>query len=210
LIPLFYFGPIQYWKDIFQLESIPFYQGSSLPKKSYANRMTISTANGLQNLTVPILGGRGIKIPYSEIEISYTENWISQHKMALQSAYSKSPFYEYYIDAYHHILEKRHSNLTALNSEIFWKTMKFLKGKNGIMPSAVNADPTIPDPWSLYEKYQPNLYSATLEYPQVFRNKFDFQPDLSILDLLFNLGNESFNYLCQESSFEVSRSRTTD
>ncbi len=172
--------------------------------------MTISTANGLQHLTVPILGGRGIKTLYSEIEISYAENWISQHKMALQSAYSKSPFYEYYIDAYHHILDKRHSRLGALNTELFWKTMKFLKGKNGFMPSEVNADHTIPNPWSLYEKYQPNLYSAILEYPQVFRNKFEFQPDLSILDLLFNLGNESFNYLYQESSFEVSRSITTD
>ena len=160
--------------------------------------MTIATANGLQNLTVPILGGRGNKTAYAEIEISYAENWISQHKMTLQSAYSKSPFYEYYIDTYHQILDKRYSNLAALNEEIFWKTMKNLKGKNGIIPASEEHENNITSPWTLYKQYQPNQYAMMPTYPQVFRNKFAFQPDLSILDLHFNLGNESYNYLGQE------------
>jgi hypothetical protein len=143
-------------------------------------------ANGLQTLSVPLIGGRGNKAPFCELEISYAENWVAKHKMALQSSYSKSPFYEYYIPYFELILDAKPHLLLDLNTAILKEILRLLK---------LNKEVTFSDNVATVN-FVPDQFDRALEdYPQVFRYKFPFQPDLSILDLLFCLGPRAKDYL---------------
>jgi hypothetical protein len=191
-IPLFYFGNIAYWKSIVNSEKIEFQTDFYLPKKSYINRTIIPTANGLQSLSIPIAGGRGAKIKMNEVQISYAENWASKHKMALQSAYSKSPFYEFYMPYFIKILDSKYENLSELNLAIFKENYRILKLE---LPYEISPRLVSHEPNYLFQ-FEPNVFDTNLKpYPQVFRYKRDFEPDLSILDLLFCVGNRSSDYL---------------
>lgn len=186
IFPLYYFGNISYWKTLVVSEGVSFSSSHPVSKKTYANRTVIQMANGLQTLSVPLVGGRGSKLPMDMLEVSYTENWNIKHKMALKSAYSKSPFYEYYMPNFERILDERIPSLHELNVEILREIVRILKFKLELdftdLPASV--------------EFQPNRFDVLLEeYPQVFRYKFPFFSDLSILDLIFNLGPRSLNYL---------------
>lgn len=187
-VPLFYFGNIAYWHELIELEKLCFTTKFPIPKKTYANRTVILMANGLQTLTVPILGGRGSKIPMDKIEISYLENWIAKHKMALQSAYAKSPYYEHYMPYFEPIWAAKPQSLMQLNLNMFKVLSRVLK---------LNIEIVEEETMNLSEdQFIPNIYCQTLvSYPQVFRYKFPFHPDLSILDLIFCMGPNAMYYL---------------
>lgn len=188
VLPIFYLGNIAYWKKIVSVESIDFQTNAIVPKKSYTNRTIIATANGLQTLSIPILGGRGRKIPFNELEISYAENWVDKHKMALQSAYSKSPFYEFYMPYFEPILDKKSSSLMEFNLAIFKEVYRILKLKSEYNLVQKNE--------FIQHEFTPNAFDTSItHYPQVFRYKHPFYPDLSILDLLFCIGPKSHDYL---------------
>jgi hypothetical protein len=186
VFPLYYFGNLAYWKAILVENEIVLSTKQRIAKKSYSNRTIILMANGLQTLTVPLVGGRGSKTPFDELEISYAENWIAKHKMALQSAYAKSPYYEFYMPYFENILDAKPLLLQDLNKAIIKEIVRLLKFKKEVIESEDMA--TI--------NFIPNQFDNSLsEYPQVFRYKSPFQPDLSILDLLFCLGPRSSDYL---------------
>lgn len=186
IFPLYYYGNVAYWHHIFLTKEIQLGIGGTLPKKTYGNRTIIATANGLQTLSIPLIGGRGSRIEYSDLEISYTENWIAKHKMALQSAYAKSPYYEFYMPYFEGTLDQRYSKLFDLNKALFDEIKRLLKCKT--TTDVVNNKP------NLY--YTPDMFDSHVEvYPQVFRYKYAFQPDLSILDLLFCMGPVAREYL---------------
>lgn len=181
-----YFGNIQFWKQVIKEEFLVFPMSRKLDKKSYANRTIIATANGLQTLSIPLEGGRGSRIVYKEVLISNQENWRAKQLMALQSAYSKSPFYEFYIDSLSKALYSEMDSLSQFNINVFKSVSKILKTE---IHFSFDESDQIPI------AFEPNVFSEMPHYPQVFRNKFAFQPDLSILDLIFNLGNKSLRYL---------------
>lgn len=182
-------GNIQFWKLVLKEDQVLFSLSRKLDKKSYANRTIIATANGLQTLSIPLEGGRGSSIPYREVLISNQENWRAKQLMAWQSAYSKSPFYEFYIDALTKALYSEKDSLSQLNVAMFKAFCKILK---------VEIDFKIEDTSEIPISFEPNVFATMPSYPQVFRNKYAFQPDLSILDLVFNLGNKSLNYLRED------------
>ena len=120
-------GNINFWKQILKQEEVVFSFSRKLDKKSYTNRTLIATANGIQTLSIPLEGGRGSRIPYCDILMSNQENWRAKHLMALQSAYSKSPFYEFYIDKIAKVYASNHPLLQEFNLELFNTISKILK-----------------------------------------------------------------------------------
>jgi hypothetical protein len=187
MYPLLYFGTVSYWKELLTHERLEFNLSTSVPKKSYLNRCVIATANGLHTLSIPIHGGRGTRQSFRDIEISYAENWMAKHKMALQSAYSKSPFYEFYIDRYEEAISNKYQYLHELNLTLFSVTTSILKASIGVKLVESKLKPD-------FDSFSPALFNEVPEYPQVFRSKYRFQSDLCILDLIFNLGNQSAAY----------------
>jgi hypothetical protein len=169
----------------------------------HSNQYSIVSANSLQSLIIP-LKKSGKDDIFANKEISYDHNWIKEHKNALQTAYGKSPFFEYYDYKLFQIFDKKHPYLWELNLNIMNMIFPYLGWQNNeiieFQTSYMSLISKINSVTSL--KYLPNNTSPNIityskkipEYAQVFDSKLGFQPSVCILDLLFNLGPLSNEY----------------
>lgn len=193
--PAFYFGPIDYFADIVKSETIDLEVNENFQKQTYRNRCYILGANGKLPLTIPMNhdGCRNMK----DIKPSYDHNWQKEHFKSLRSAYLSSPYFEYYEDDIASIYEKKEKYLLDLNI----KTIEFVLAKIKV---EININKTesfqfIEEQYDFRNKYCAKKESKIVfpEYAQVFDQKFDFTPGLSILDLLFSEGPNASIYLKQ-------------
>lgn len=196
-----YFGPVQWYQKLNRSEVTLIEQYDSYMKQTYRNRCIIATTNGIQALTIPtersdsqsVLADN--KTLMKDIRISDHGNWRHLHWNALTSAYGESPFFEYYADDIHPFFEKKWEYLYDFNMEITNKmcelidlrpnietTEEFIKSPEGFTDFRDVIRPKRP--------LQDNDFEPK-RYYQVYESKHGFLPNLSILDLLFNMGPES-------------------
>jgi hypothetical protein len=134
-----------------------------------------------------------------DLRISDHNQWRRVHWNALQSAYSESPFFEYYADDLRPFFEQKYDYLLDLNEAIRHKICELID----IHPNVEYTSEYISHLSSLddfrdviHAKHpQPDEGFTPKEYWQVFQHKHGFLPNLSILDLLFNMGPESVFFL---------------
>lgn len=179
-------------------------------KQSYRNRCRILTANGVENLQVPVVHGDNLyRTPIREVRVDYSVPWIPKMERAVASAYESSAYFFHYRDDFFALLEAAPETLWELDLSL----IGFFLAKTGI---AVGFRPT--ETYERPEKYdtaggvwpgedlreaihpkRPNgiLRALDLEKPyfQVFAGKYGFQSDLSVMDLLFNEGPDSILFL---------------
>lgn len=196
LLSTTYFGPIQWYQKLYRAERVEIEQWESFRKQTYRNRCLIATTNGIQALTVPVEHSDSPLI--KDIRLSDHGNWRHLHWNALQSAYGESPFFEYYQDDIRPFFEKHWEFLLDFNESIRLKmcelidiqpnvsyTKEFVSEENMasfrdvICPKHPQDDPDF----------------TPRRYYQVYEQKHGFLPNLSILDLLFNMGPESIFFL---------------
>ena len=210
LLQTTYFGPVQWYQKLHRYEHILIEQHDTYQKQSYRNRCVIATANGPQALTVPVEHTKDTQAPSvitQDLRISDHNQWRRIHWNALQSAYSESPFFDYYADDLRPFFEKKYSFLIDFNEEIRQKmcelidihptveyTQEFLPLHH---PSTITQQPMLHDfRETIHAKHpQPDEDFEPKRYWQVFQQKHGFLPNLSILDLLFCMGPESVFYL---------------
>ena len=180
-------------------------------KQSYRNRCRFYAADGVQALSFPIVHENGThKLPVSEIKVDYSTPWLQQHERAIVSAYRTSAYFEYYQDELFAILESRPEKLLDLNMSLlrFFIEKTGIKvdlrmtddfSRDGILEAADGSSVICDD---LRERIHPKRSNTILSdmglekpYFQVFSQKYGFQPDLSVMDLLFNEGPDSILYL---------------
>ena len=129
--------------------------------------------------------------------ICYNENWALKHWRAIESAYNSSPYFLYYKDEVEAILNEQHAALIDLNMDILTFVFKKLKVKKEVILSddyiSQIGEGTI-DYRNHFSPKNKELLSLP-EYDQVFEDRCGFQSDISILDLIFNLGPDSLGYL---------------
>ena len=194
-----YFGPVQWYQALNKAEICFIDQHETFQKQTLRNRCVIATANGRQALTVPVKHGTSKLI--RDIRISDHGEWRHLHWNALLSAYGHSPFFEYYADDIHPFFEKRWEFLFDFNLDIMHTMCQLLDIERTPTPGPSPGDPT-PGP---SQGRGDNDYPTTLNaqpstfhfkpYYQVFAAKHGFLENLSILDLLFNMGPEAVFYL---------------
>ena len=169
-------------------------------KQGYRNRCLISTANGVEALSVPVVHEGGtFKLPIRSIRVDYSVPWVQRSQRAISSAYDSSAFFEYYRDELFAILDSRPETLWELDMAI----IDFFVRKTGIAvqlrPSEVYERHPEEDLRDVIHPKRPNgiLAQLGLEKPyfQVFSGKYGFRSDLSVMDLLFNEGPDSIMYL---------------
>ena len=161
----------------------------------------------------------------TDIRISNHGNWRHLHWNALMSAYGDSPFFDYYVDDLKPFFEDRWENLFDFNMAITHKmcelldihpniqfTEKYVATSSSSVASVSSVarvtsplSPSCPlTPSSNIPDFRasicpknpiPDETFTPETYYQVYQKKWGFQPNLSILDLLFNMGNESILYL---------------
>jgi len=198
LLQTTYFGPIQWYQKLYRYDQTLIEQYDSYQKQTYRNRCVIATANGLQALTVPV-EGTDEKCLVKDLRISDHNNWRRIHWNALQSAYNESPFFDYYADDIRPFFEKKYEFLVDFNETIRQTVCDLLDIHPQVSyTSDFSRQPSDVDDYRevINAKHpQPDEDFQSRRYWQVFEGKHGFQANLSILDLLFNMGNEAVFYL---------------
>jgi hypothetical protein len=191
-----YLGPVSYYKQIAACDEVIIEQYDSYIKQTYRNRCRIATSNKIMDLTIPI-HKKAEKTITKDIEISYLENWQKLHWKAIESAYKSTPFFDYYKDDLEPFYQKKTNYLIDLTNEIQSVILELLA-----IPTPIIYSDEYKKTFSSETKDLRDYFTPKKEYPlnlkpyyQVFDGKFGFQRDLSIIDLLFNMGPESVFYL---------------
>lgn len=157
-------------------------------KQTYRNRCRILTANGIDELTIPVLNASS-KVPVKDIKIDNSQKWVNRHWRAIQSAYGKAPFFEFYGPELKNTFYKNHKYLFDLSMELLTQCLDFLKLKKDIkftdkyyslMDSPQNDLRSNISPKK--NRILPFTYKQ-MTYQHVFGNKF--VENLSIIDLIF-------------------------
>ena len=198
LLSTTYFGPVQWYQKLYRCEEVEIEQWESFQKQTYRNRCLIATTQGIQALTVPV--ERGSSQLIKDIRISDHGNWRHLHWNALVSAYGESPFFEYYQDDIRPFFEKGWEFLLDFNEAIREKMCELLDIQTKVSYSLEFAtalhSPLKDFREGIHPKHpmeDPDFEPRT--YYQVYQQKHGFLPNLSVLDLLFNMGPEGIFYL---------------
>lgn len=189
-----YLAPVEYYKVLANAEEVLLEQHESYVKQSYRNRCVIATANGLMDLTIPVEKFENGKTRIRDIRISYHGNWQLQHWRSIASAYNSSPFFEYYADDLIGFYEKKWNFLWDYNIEIQQKILELVDVQPAISLTDVYLKELPEDMHDLRTAIHPKkeaVFGSHESYYQVFAPKFGFHPNLSVLDLLLNMGNEA-------------------
>ena len=140
----------------------------------------------------------------NSVRISDHGNWRHLHWNALKSAYGESPFFEYYEDDLRPFFLPDWEFLFDFNEAIRQKMCELLDIQPRVSPTtqflppaAVASHPTLHDFRDAIQPKHPapDPHFTPRPYYQVYRQKHGFLPNLSILDLLMNMGPESVFYL---------------
>ncbi len=198
-----YFTLISCIKYLFSHSNVKIFGYEPYQKMSFRNRCIVAGSNGLVNLSVPLEKGRDQKLPYRDVRVSYREAWQKHQWTTLTSCYNKSAYFEFYRDGVEQFFLKKEVFLFDLNLNILtWlKRVLNFPAEIDVVDTPGFLDPGI-DLVDLRNKWLPkNFQDGFLgkpglppsldflpKYFQVFENRIGFQPNLSILDLLFNEG----------------------
>ena len=193
LLQTTYFGPVQWYQKLHRYDHILIEQYDSYQKQTYRNRCLIATTQGVQALTVPVV--HDSKSSISDVLISDHGNWRHLHWQALQSAYGDSAFFEYYEDDLRPFFKENNwERLVDYNDAICRKVCELLD----IQPSIVHQSSQDCSDFRLVINPKHPLEDCEFmprKYYQVYQQKHGFLSNLSILDLLFNMGPESIFFL---------------
>jgi hypothetical protein len=196
-----YFGPVQWYQKLHRAELVTIEQWEHFQKQTYRNRCLIATTQGVQALTVPVEKPAGAAALIRDLRISDHGNWRRLHWNALQSAYGESPFFEFYQDDIRPFYEGRWTYLLDFNEAIRQKICELMDIQPRVTYStAYVADARAAGVADFRAAIHPKHPAqdddfAPRAYYQVYQAKHGFLKNLSVLDLLFNMGPESIFYL---------------
>jgi len=189
--------PISYMHQVYHADAVILEKRENYQKQTYRNRFEIFGANGRLALTIPVIKVRGNHTPIDEVLVSSSESWTIKHWRAIESAYNASPFFMHYQDELYSILSEENTSLFELNLRLlnglieligFEKKISFTGEYKEELTDMLDLRNTI-NPKSKGSVYSFNTYQ------QVFMEKHGFIEDLSIIDLLFNEGPATLDYL---------------
>jgi len=185
-----YLPSIRYMAWIVAKKEVSFVLTNHYQKQTYRNRTEIYGANGKLKLTIPISHNKFQKNQLdSEVKIFNDSSWQRDHWKSLESSYRSSPFFEFYEDDLYPFFHRRHEKLMDLNIALIKKIFSLLE-----IVIKFKKTNKVDEFSELIRAKQKTIYKIPT-YHQVFNSKYGFIDNLSILDLIFNVGPESNNYL---------------
>lgn len=194
-----YLSPIPVYTHIYSCDKL-FVDGYSMfTKQTYRNRTVIATESGTQSLTIPVVHN-GVQA-MRDVRISEHGNWRHQHWNAIVSAYRKSPFFDYYADDFAHFYEEKDGFLMDFNLRLHVVICELLGLDTEVEEITKDAVETLKNDitdirYLAESKSIVNINSTP--YYQVFAQRNGFIPNLSIMDLLFNMGPEGLIVLKEQ------------
>ncbi|NPA37014.1 MAG: WbqC family protein [Chlorobi bacterium] len=201
VLPSLYYGPVQAYAHLIKAEKAIIEINDHYSRRTYRNRTTILAAHGPMDLTIPVIKPKG-KTKTKEIKISYDINWQKNHWKSIESAYNNSPFFEYYKFDLEPVYNNKWEHLAGLNKNLLTLVLEMLEVDINVEYSENYIDKTIDEDTDLRDiiypsknKKESDFLNKLPPYKQVFSENMNFVPNMSILDLIFNKGPESYSYL---------------
>lgn len=191
-----YLPPSEYFAAIAEYDEVLIENEENYIKQSYRNRCYILSSGGTQLLSVPVLLGSLHKTPIRDIRIDYSKRWQQVHLGAIMSSYGSSPFFLYYFEILQKIILQNHIFILDLNEELLKSILGMIKldkkvsFTNKFLPVEGKSNDLR---YSISPK-KASLYSPK-KYQQVFDADIQCSRKLSIIDMLFNIGPETKDYL---------------
>ena len=192
-----YFTSILQMAVVAQAQKVVFEADDTYQKQTYRNRSYISHTQGTLLLNIPILHTKGVRKKYTEVLTDSNYPWQSQHWKSLQTAYRKSPYFEFYEDEIEHLFKEPVTSLFEHNVSIHKVLCELLEIDT---PFSFTEEEYSKNPTNIVDarasiSAKVNFNIMFPNYIQVFRDRNDFSPNLSILDLLFTEGPNAITYL---------------
>jgi hypothetical protein len=197
VLPMFYLPPVAYFTKINTYKpDILIEREEHFPKQTYRNRANIYSPDGALTLVVPVIKGSKAHTRIKDVKISYDFNWQRLHWMSLESCYRRSAYFEYYEDDFAVFYQKQIPYLFDYNEQLLQLLLRLTK-----IQLPLKYTETYEAEYPLMDDYR-NAISSKKEYNfeqkpyfQVFEERKGFIKNLSIVDLLFNQGPQTINYL---------------
>ena len=192
ILPTAIFPNLAYCSFLFNNNDVYIETQEHFIKQSVRNRYVIASPQGALTLSVPLINS-GNKTCTGEKLISYQEPWQSKHWRAIESSYRNSPYFEYFEEEIKSVFLSKHEFLVNFNETVLNMVFTILRKKRDIKKTTTYL------PFYEYD-YRDDLkidnrITHFPEYYQVVKPTTGFIPNFSILDLLFNEGLFSVNYL---------------
>ena len=198
-----YLPPVEYFVYLLLSENIRIEAYETYPKQTYRNRCYIYSGDGVESLHIPIIKPRGNHSKTGEVLLCNSQPWQRNHWRAISAAYSNAPFFIYYSDLLKTFYHLRIDNLLEFNTNLLNELMSEI----GIVKTAGYTDcfvkrvaDGIDFRTTISPKYKNSSVLSEISFPyyeQVFEHKHGFVKNLSILDLLFNKGPDTKEYLLE-------------
>jgi len=219
IIDIQYFASVNLYKSLHKFSNIVFEQYETYQKMGFRNRCQVAGAEGMINLSVPLVGGRDQKVLVKDVRISGRQRWAAQHWKTIVSCYSRSPWFEFYRDELEGLYGRRFDFLLDWDLACFDWSLRAL---------GMSVPVALTDRWEkaygdagmidwrgqlLPKNRERGFITAGVEtgveggcdgagtggeirqYRQVFEERIGFIPNLSILDLLFCEGKNAIRYI---------------
>lgn len=193
-----YLAPVSYYSKLLAFDKVVIEQHDNYLKQTYRNRCNIAGPGGVLSLSIPTLKTENPKCRIKDIRISDHGNWRHLHWNAIESAYNNTPFFEYYKDDFRPFYEQKYDFLIDFNEELLRLTCELIDTPTGFERSTAYKESFNNNEFDFRETIHPKKDFRIADpefipqpYYQVFEERHGFLPDLSIIDLLFNMGPES-------------------
>lgn len=192
-----YLAPVEYYTKLYAYERVYVERFDHYMKQTYRNRCVIASASGPLALTIPTEKSDELKCLMKDMRISDHGNWRRVHWNAFVASYRHSPFFDYYADEFHVFFERKYEFLYDFNMDLCRWVCRQIDLQPCMLPTGYYvASPEAADDFRerIHPKKPCQSYDPQFEakpYYQVFDAQTGFLPNLSIVDLLFNMGPES-------------------
>ncbi len=166
-----------------------------LPLRHSHHRYRIDGPNGIQTLTVPLVGStNNMMTPLREVLISEHGDWRRLHWGALYSAYGRSPYFDYVADDLYQVIYGQQRYLHEFNAQLHEVIVDFmdlpLETRYLIKDEEIKGEGVADLRGLIGMKKADALPITPVPYYQMWTASSGFCPDLSVLDLMMNMGRE--------------------
>jgi hypothetical protein len=207
-----------FFDKLSRCDTFVIYDDAQFQHGGFHNRNKIRTAHGWEWLTVPIMHGhpqtiKGVKIAGSD--------WKQKQLSVIKHNYEKTPYFTEYFPMIKEALTFKHELLIGLNLHLIKNIAQILGIKANMVRSSefpycgkekneklvsmckfLGADTYLSGSGgkayveeSLFNEAKIQVNWHSYEHPTYKQHFPDFQPNMSIIDLLFNMGSESKNII---------------